>query len=153
MTLRQDCEQIVRQAIAAVQPDEAVRRALEGRAFPAGRLVLVSVGKAAWSMAKAAWDCVGERLDSGIVITKHGHAQGPITSLRIREAGHPVPDEDTFSATEEALALTSGLTEADTVLFLSPAAVRPCLKPLWCPPRSSRTSPGSCWPAGRTLWK
>ena len=29
MTLRQDCEQIVRQAIAAVQPDEAVRRALE----------------------------------------------------------------------------------------------------------------------------
>ena len=63
MTLRQDCEQIVRQAIAAVQPDEAVRRALEGRAFPAGRLVLVSVGKAAWSMAKAAWDCVGERLD------------------------------------------------------------------------------------------
>ena len=118
MILRQDCEQIVRQAIAAVQPDEAVRRALEGRAFPAGRLVLVSVGKAAWSMAKAAWDCVGERLDSGIVITKHGHAQGPITSLRIREAGHPVPDEDTFSATEEALALTSGLTEADTVLFL-----------------------------------
>ena len=42
MILRQDCEQIVRQAIAAVQPDEAVRRALEGRAFPAGRLVLVS---------------------------------------------------------------------------------------------------------------
>ena len=41
MILRQDCEQIVRQAIAAVQPDEAVRRALEGRAFPAGRLVLV----------------------------------------------------------------------------------------------------------------
>ena len=40
MTLRQDCEQIVRQAIAAVQPDEAVRRALEGRAVPAGRRVV-----------------------------------------------------------------------------------------------------------------
>ena len=69
-------------------------------------------------MARAAHDCVGERLDGGIVITKHGHAQGPIGSLLIREAGHPVPDHDTFSATEEALALTSGLTEADTVLFL-----------------------------------
>ena len=118
MTLRQDCEQIVRRSIAAVQPDEAVRRALEGRAFPTGRLVLVSVGKAAWSMAKTAWDCVGERVDSGIVITKHGHAQGPIGSLRIREAGHPVPDEDTFSATEEALALTEGLGPEDMVLFL-----------------------------------
>ena len=118
MKLRQDCEEIVRRAIAAVQPDAAVRRALEGRSFPAGRLVLVAAGKAAWSMARAAHDCVGERLDGGIVITKHGHAQGPIGSLLIREAGHPVPDHDTFSATEEALALTSGLTEADTVLFL-----------------------------------
>ena len=86
--------------------------------FQGGRVVLVAVGKAAWSMARAACDCVGGRLDGGIVITKHGHAQGPIGSLLIREAGHPVPDQDTFSATEEALALTDGLTAEDTVLFL-----------------------------------
>ena len=118
MKLRQDCEEIVRRAIAAVQPDAAVRRALDGRPFAEGRLVLVAAGKAAWSMARAAWGCLGGRLSGGIVITKHGHAQGPIGNLLIREAGHPVPDNDTFSATEEALALTSGLTEADTVLFL-----------------------------------
>ena len=40
MKLREDCEEIVRRAIAAVQPDAAVRRALEGKSFPAGRLVL-----------------------------------------------------------------------------------------------------------------
>ena len=118
MKLREDCEEIVRRAIAAVQPDAAVRRALDGRPFAEGRLVLVAAGKAAWSMARAAWGCLGGRLSGGIVITKHGHAQGPIGNLLIREAGHPVPDNDTFSATEEALALTSGLTEADTVLFL-----------------------------------
>ena len=118
MKLRNDCDQIVRRAIAAVQPDAAVRRALEGNPFQGGRVVLVAVGKAAWSMARAACDCVGGRLDGGIVITKHGHAQGPIGSLLIREAGHPVPDQDTFSATEEALALTDGLTAEDTVLFL-----------------------------------
>ena len=118
MKLRNDCDQIVRRAIAAVQPDAAVRRALEGNPFQGGRVVLVAVGKAAWSMARAACDCVGGRLDGGIIITKHGHAQGPIGSLLIREAGHPVPDQDTFSATEEALALTDGLTAEDTVLFL-----------------------------------
>ena len=107
MKLRNDCDQIVRRAIAAVQPDAAVRRALEGNPFQGGRVVLVAVGKAAWSMARAACDCVGGRLDGGIIITKHGHAQGPIGSLLIREAGHPVPDQDTFSATEEALALTT----------------------------------------------
>ena len=116
--LRNDCDQIVRRAIAAVQPDAAVRRALKDIPLPQRRLVLVSVGKAAWSMARAAYDCVGDKLSSGIVITKHGHAQGPIGQLLIREAGHPVPDQDTFSATQEALALTQDLTAEDTVLFL-----------------------------------
>ena len=59
MKLRNDCDQIVRRAIAAVQPDAAVRRALEGNPFQGGRVVLVAVGKAAWSMARAACDCVG----------------------------------------------------------------------------------------------
>lgn len=116
--LRRDCDRIVQEAIRRVMPGPAVRRALEGREFGPGRLLLVSVGKAGWSMAHAAWTCLGERLDGGIVITKHGHAQGPIGPLTIREAGHPVPDEDTFSATAEALALTGELKQEDTVLFL-----------------------------------
>lgn len=91
MKLRQDCEEIVRRAIAAVQPDAAVRRALEGKSFPAGRLVLVAAGKAAWSMARAAHDCVGERLDGGIVITKHGHAQGPSAPCSSGRRATPSP--------------------------------------------------------------
>ena len=153
MKLRNDCDQIVRRAIAAVQPDAAVRRALEGNPFQGGRVVLVAVGKAAWSMARAACDCVGGRLDGGIIITKHGHAQGPIGSLLIREAGHPVPDQDTFSATEEALALTDGLTAEDTVLFLSPAAAPPSSRRRWSHRRNSSPSPRAFWPAGRTSWR
>lgn len=118
MNLREDCDRIVREAIRRVQPDEAVRRALSGRQFSSGRLILVAAGKAAWSMARAAWDSVGGRVDAGVVITKYGHAQGPIGTLSIREAGHPVPDGGTFSATAEALALTKNLTAEDTVLFL-----------------------------------
>ena len=34
------------------------------------------------------------------------------------EAGHPVPDENTFLATQQVLSLTENLTEQDTVLFL-----------------------------------
>ena len=116
--MRKDCDTIVKQAIARVMPNEAVRRALKGRDFGAGRLILVAVGKAAWSMAQAAHQCLGERIDRGIVITKYGHSQGPIGSWTIREAGHPVPDNNTFSATQEVLELTGGLTREDTVLFL-----------------------------------
>ena len=48
--LYQDAKKIIAGAIAAVLPDAAVCRALEGRGFP-GRVILVSVGKAAWQMA------------------------------------------------------------------------------------------------------
>ena len=117
-TLRQDADRIVRSAIARVMPGEAVRRALEGWSFGPGRLILVSAGKAGWSMGRAAWDCLGDKISGGIVITKHGQAEGPIGPLLVREAGHPVPDGGTFSATAEALELTQGLTAEDTVLFL-----------------------------------
>lgn len=118
MTLRNECDCIVEQSIRQVLPDEAVRRALAGREFPDGRLILVAVGKASWSMADAAWELLGSRISSGIVVTKHGYSQGSIGSLLIREAGHPVPDETSFSAAEEVLKLTAGLSEKDTVLFL-----------------------------------
>lgn len=115
--LRNQAESILRAAIAAVRPDAAVARALEGREFP-GRVILVAAGKAAWQMAKAAHECMGSRISSGIVLTKYGHVMGPIGNFDCREAGHPVPDENSFAGTQAALDLVCGLTETDTVLFL-----------------------------------
>ena len=115
--LRAHAERIIKEAIFAVQPDAAVRRALEGKDFP-GKVVLVSAGKAAWQMAKAAHNVLGSRIDKGVVVTKYKHVMGDIPGVLCYEAGHPVPDENSFSATREALAAVSGLTEQDTVLFL-----------------------------------
>lgn len=118
MSLRQDCDYIVTESIRHVLPDEAVRRALTGKSFSSGRLLLVSAGKAAWTMAQAAYEVLGDQIHDGIVITKHGHSHGAIGHLTICEAGHPIPDEDSFRATEKALAMTADLTADDTVLFL-----------------------------------
>ena len=116
-TLREDAESIVRSAIGAVLPDQAVRRALEGRRFP-GRLFLVAVGKAAWRMASAALEALEKAPDGGLVISKYGHIPAPLPGLSCFEAGHPVPDENSVRAAEAALALADGLREGDTVLFL-----------------------------------
>ena len=115
--LRDHADQIVREAVAAVQPDAAVQRALGGRKFP-GRVLLVAAGKAAWQMAKAASDCLGDRIESGVVVTKYDHVMGPIANFACFEAGHPVPDENSFKGTQAALDLVADLTEKDTVLFL-----------------------------------
>ena len=115
--LRTHADKIIAAAIRAVQPDDAVGRALEGQIFP-GRVLLVAAGKAAWQMAKAAHNCLGDRIEGGVVVTKYGHVMGPIANFQCLEAGHPVPDENSFTATQKALNLVAGLTEQDTVLFL-----------------------------------
>ena len=115
--LRAHADAVVAAAIRAVQPDDAVRRALEGQDFP-GRILLVAAGKAAWQMAKAAHDCLGSRIDSGVVVTKYGHVMGPLDGITCCEAGHPVPDDNTFLGTQKALDLVADLKPEDTVLFL-----------------------------------
>ena len=116
-TLRRDADAIIRSSLNAVLPDEAVRRALKAFAPKSGRVLLVAAGKAAWQMAHAAVEALG-RVDDGVVVTKYGHVKGEIPGVSCCEAGHPVPDKNSFAATEKALALVQGLTAEDTVLFL-----------------------------------
>lgn len=114
-TMREDANYIIESSLKAVLPDEAVRKTLEGRSF-SGKLVLISVGKAAWQMAKAADECLGSRVDAGLVVTKHDHSMGQIAEYRIVEAGHPIPDEGSLQGAQAALDMTADLTAEDTVL-------------------------------------
>ncbi len=116
--LRKDADIIMRRAIQDVQPDQAVKKALEEVELPRGKVIVVALGKAAWQMAKAAKDILKERISAGVVITKYGHAKGSIEPFRIFEAGHPVPDENSFLATEYAADLVRDLTKQDVVIML-----------------------------------
>lgn len=117
MTLREDAQQIISASLNAVMPDEAVQRALQQYQPRGGKTLLVAAGKAAWQMANAAVSTLGQ-VDGGVVVTKYGHAKGKIPGVDCYEAGHPVPDENSFFATAKALELVQDLSEKDTVLFL-----------------------------------
>lgn len=118
MGLREDADRIIAAALRDALPDVAVRRELERLPEEEGRLVVVAIGKAAWQMAAAACDTLGERIDQGVVVTKYGHLRGELTRLVLYEAGHPVPDENSCRAAQAALDCVSGLTREDRVLFL-----------------------------------
>lgn len=118
LSLKNDAYKIIDSAINAALPDTAVKKALQGLDFSGGRLFLVSIGKAAWSMAKAAVDMLGDKINDGVVITKYDHSKGELPNIRIYEAGHPIPDENSFAATEQAIKLVTNLSPEDKVLFL-----------------------------------
>ncbi|MDR0707917.1 MAG: glycerate kinase [Treponema sp.] len=112
-----DANRLIKKAVKMNLPDEAVRKALKGRIF-SGEISVVAIGKAAWTMAKAAYDELGARIKRGVVITKYGHSQGAIPGMEIVEAGHPVSDANTIAGTEKALSLAASMDEKDELLLL-----------------------------------
>ena len=117
MELRTIADKIIAEAIRSALPDEAVKRALQGRQLPE-KITLVAIGKAAWQMTKAACDLLGDKVAQGIVITKYNHVMHPIARITMYEAGHPVPDENSYRATKAAIEMVCNLTADDLVLFL-----------------------------------
>lgn len=116
--LRKDADRIIDRAIKESLPDSAVRKALQEFPETKGKVVLIAVGKAAWQMADAAYSFLGERITSGVVVTKYDHSKGRIGNLEIYEGGHPVPDENSYKGTSAAIKAVEGLGEEDVVLFL-----------------------------------
>lgn len=116
--LRADADRIIKASINAVLPDEAVAKALNGKDFGSGNVYMVAAGKAAWQMGRAGAELLGDKLTAGVVVTKYDHVKGDIPNTRCFEAGHPVPDNNSFNATEEALKLVAQAKEGDTVVFL-----------------------------------
>ena len=115
--LKQDARHIALGAVEAVMPDNAVKRALQNISLR-GNVYLVAVGKAAWQMAAAAVKYLDFPVRDGIVLTKYDHVKGDIPNVRCYEAGHPVPDENSYFGTEKVLEMTKDLSAEDTVLFL-----------------------------------
>lgn len=127
--MRSDALAIFRSALAAVDPEEAVRRhlriegsilAVEGRRYDLNacqRILVVGAGKAVAPMAKALEDLLGDRIAGGMLVVKDGHGL-PLKKIRIQEASHPVPDERGVAGTLEILKLLDGAGEHDLVICL-----------------------------------
>ncbi len=119
MTIREDAAQIIRESIKEVLPGKSVERALAQIPIPeTGRLIVISVGKAGFSMARAAAQILGDRIDEGLVVTKYEHASKKLNRFTCIEAGHPLPDENSVKGAEAAMQLVENLTPDDFVLFM-----------------------------------
>lgn len=109
--MRAALEASFRAALKATDPYALTQAHLPAQA-PA---LVLSVGKAAVPMARAAADRYPGV--AGLVVTRDGYG-GPAGHFEVREAAHPVPDERSVAAGQEALALISGLSEGDLALVL-----------------------------------
>jgi len=92
-------------------PGEPVEIPLHGRVFVTG------AGKAAASLARGLESVLGDRIDSGTVLVKHGHAL-PMRRIRVLEGGHPVPDAASLAGTQQLLQTVEAASADDTMFFV-----------------------------------
>ncbi len=129
--LRLAAAELQRVALAAVDPAAAVHRHIHrqgdmlivaGRRYDLSdyeRAFLIGGGKAAVPMAAAVAEILDDRLAEGVVVTKYGHTGGWSASrVRVIEAGHPVPDENSVRGARAVADLADEATERDLVTCL-----------------------------------
>ncbi|MDR7412702.1 MAG: glycerate kinase [Armatimonadota bacterium] len=127
--LRQHALQIFRAGLRAANGAESVRRALrrDGDRLEVGdlrvalsefaRVWVVGFGKASAQMALAVEEVLGERVDGGVVVTKHGHGV-PLRRVQVLEASHPLPGPEGETAARRVVELLQAAGERDLVLCL-----------------------------------
>ena len=118
---------LMKESIKSADPYEAVKRSLKvegsrlivkGKEFPIkGRIYVLAFGKAACSMAKAVEEVLDERIAEGIAITKYAYSL-PLKKIKVIEAGHPVPDENSMRGARLGVELAKKVGEDDILLVL-----------------------------------
>lgn len=124
---RQIALEVLSAALVAADPREAVKRFLslrddklvvDGREYDLAQydhVLVVGAGKAGSSMAGAVEDVLGSRIHAGVVNVKYGYV-APTSIVKIREAGHPMPDQAGLDGTREMVELLQGAGERDLVI-------------------------------------
>ncbi len=129
MDLRDQAKEIISAAIEAVKPDRLIRESVrrEGEILRIGeqsfnlnrfeKIFVIGAGKASAPMAREMENVLGKRLTDGMVTVKYGHGQ-PCRKIKIREAGHPVIDQNGLSASEQILQMVDTAGKNDLVICL-----------------------------------
>ncbi len=123
---REAIRTIFETGIAAVEPGASVHEFMPHvldayRVRGLQEVILIGFGKAAVPMAKAAIEGLPREIPlKGIVLTKYGHAKEasfPAT-VKVAEAGHPLPDEAGEDAAREILRLVEQADAKSLILAL-----------------------------------
>lgn len=80
-------------------------------------IYIVGAGKASAAMAHYVENILGNRISGGFIVTKYDYFCR-LKYIKVTEAGHPVPDENSFAAGKEILKITGMAGENDLVICL-----------------------------------
>jgi glycerate 2-kinase len=127
--LIKDAHQIIEASINAVKTDLLIKRRIKLRNniltidklkldLPQyEKIYIIGAGKASGFMSRELELILSDKIFYGIVTVKYGHS-APCRKIRILEAGHPVIDQNSLSATKQILQVVESASNKDLVICL-----------------------------------
>lgn len=127
--LRSDAKEIISQAISGVDPYSCVYRTVRREGFHLyigesqfdlssyENVYVIAFGKASVAMSRAMEEILGDRLSDGCAITKYEFV-GPLRTVKVMEAGHPIPDENGVIAAKHIRTFLEKAGPKDLIFFL-----------------------------------
>ncbi len=119
LALRNDALDIIFSSIKKADPYLSTLNILKTLNLENLSPTVLSIGKAAVPMAKAAEDVFGEKIKTGLIVTKYGHSKGFSSKIfEVIESAHPVSDENSVLAAEKGLEIVSKLSKNDVLVVI-----------------------------------
>jgi glycerate 2-kinase len=131
---RESCLTILAYALNEVDPYYATKKAVQlngenlivdGVTYDLtsiDHIYVIGAGKATYRQALAIDEILGARITEGLVAVKHGQ-KSPLNHIRIIESAHPVPDQNSFTASQGIIKIAEKAGINDLVICLMSGGV------------------------------
>ena len=129
-SLRREGLSILRSSIKACDPLHAIKRRVrlkrgklwvDTKSYDLGlfkQVLLTGAGKASARMAQAIEQILGDRITSGIIVTKKGYGLPLRGNIDLVEGRHPLPDREGVKGARKIAKLLSRTTAEDLIILL-----------------------------------
>jgi len=101
----------------AIENDHLIIGTLQFSLQQINNIYVIGAGKVSAIMAAEVEKILGNRISDGHIVVKYGHSC-KLKYIKVREAGHPVPDSNGYKSAKTILKIANKLKQNDLVLCL-----------------------------------
>jgi len=130
ISLKEILQDIIIDTLRSLNPKDAIKKyvsydpewkllKIKDRKFEIkGKVYLLAVGKASFTMAEGIMEILGDLIDKGYVVLPYGYEGFLGNNIEVMYSSHPIPDENGVKSAQKIYDFVRDMEERDILIFL-----------------------------------